>query len=350
MTQIPRFCEYTPLTETVATIFNQAEHHEIFNYPPGIRTQVNKRDNTKYYRFHRDTGYTTEECRVLKDEVERLIQGGQLREYVRGANQQPRQPAPPIGPQPPENQDLEVRTIMRGPATGDTKRVRNNYARQARTDPFPHQINLTSHKEKIPRLSDDPIFFTEDEARGLWHPHTNAIVVTLRIAGRKVYRILVDNGSSADILFKSTLNRMNLIGAKIEPTTSYNQIRMHERDQEHRAFLTNQGLYCYKVMPFGLKNASATYQRLVNKMFKEQIGKTMEVYVDDMLVKSLKVEEHIRDLKETFNVLRKYKMKLNPSKCAFGVSSGKYLGFMVNHRGIEANPNKIQALLDMQPP
>ncbi|KAL5545054.1 hypothetical protein UlMin_008838 [Ulmus minor] len=121
----------------------------------------------------------------------------------------------------------------------------------------------------------------------------------------------------------------------------YNQIRMHEEDQEHTAFLTNQGLYCYKAMPFGLKNAGATYQRLVNKMFKDQIGKTMELYVDDMLVKSLKTEEHIQNLKETFEILRRYKMKLNPSKSAFGVSSGKFLGFMVNHPGIEANPAKI---------
>ncbi|KAL5540991.1 hypothetical protein UlMin_042564 [Ulmus minor] len=146
--QIPRFCKYTPLTDTVATVFNQAEHRGIFNYPLGIRTPANKRDNTKYCRFYRDTGHTTEECRVLKDEVERLIQRGQLREYVRGANQQPR------------------------------------------------------------------------EARGLWHPHTDAIVVTLRITGQKVFRILVDNGSSADILFKSTFNKMNLVGVKIEPTTS----------------------------------------------------------------------------------------------------------------------------------
>ncbi|KAL5557373.1 hypothetical protein UlMin_039609 [Ulmus minor] len=200
---------------------SQAEHRGIFNYPPGIRTPANKRDNTKYCRFHRDTGHTTKECRVLKDEVERLIQRGQLREYVRGANQQPRQPAQPVArPQPQDNHDLEVRTIMGGPATGETNRARKNYARQSRTDPFPHQVNLTGHKEKIPRLSDDPIIFTESEARGLWHPHTDAIVVTLRIAGRKVFRILVDNGSSADILFKSTFNRMNLVGVKIEPTAS----------------------------------------------------------------------------------------------------------------------------------
>ena len=103
-------------------------------------------------------------------------------------------------------------------------------------------------------------------------------------------------------------------------------------------------------MPFGLKNARATYQRLVNKMFKQQIGKTMEVYVDDMLVKSLKADEHINNLRESFEVLREYKMKLNPAKCAFGVTLGKFLGFMVNHHGIEANPVKIQALLDMESP
>ncbi|KAL5555160.1 hypothetical protein UlMin_037396 [Ulmus minor] len=132
--------------------------------------------------------------------------------------------------------------------------------------------------------------------------------------------------------------------------SGYNQIRMHQPDQEHTAFLTDQGLYCYKVMPFGLKNAGATYQRLVNKMFKQQIGKTMEVYVDDMLVKSLKADEHINNLRESFEVLREYKMKLNPAKCDFGVTSGKFLGFMVNHRGIEANPAKIQALLNMESP
>ncbi|KAL5566135.1 hypothetical protein UlMin_029299 [Ulmus minor] len=109
---------------------------------------------------------------------------------------------------------------MGGLATGETNRARKNYAQQSRTDPFPHQVNLTGHKEKIPRLSDDPIIFTESEARGLWHPHTDAIVVTLCIAGRKVFRILVDNGSFVDILFKSTFNRMNLVGVKIEPTAS----------------------------------------------------------------------------------------------------------------------------------
>ena len=103
-------------------------------------------------------------------------------------------------------------------------------------------------------------------------------------------------------------------------------------------------------MPFGLKNTGATHKRLMKKMFKKQIGYTMEVYVDDMLMKSLKAEQHIKNLRETFGVLRKYKMKLNLAKCTFGVYSGKFISFMVNHQGIKVNPTKIQALLDMQVP
>ena len=89
---------------------------------------------------------------------------------------------------------------------------------------------------------------------------------------------------------------------------------------------------------------------LVNHMFCPQIGRNVEVYVDNMLVKSQDEEIHLDDLQETFDTLWQYNMKLNPSKCAFGVSSGKFLGFLVSHRGIEANPNKIRAILDMKPP
>ena len=132
--------------------------------------------------------------------------------------------------------------------------------------------------------------------------------------------------------------------------SGYNQISMDPDDQEKTLFVTAQGTYCYRVMPFGLKNAGATYQRLVNRMFQKQIGTTMEVYIDDMLVKSTTAELHIAHLSEAFQILRNYNMKLNPAKCAFGVSVGKFLGFIVNHRGIEANPDKIKAVLDMPSP
>ncbi|KAM2209238.1 hypothetical protein ACFXTI_025127 [Malus domestica] len=132
--------------------------------------------------------------------------------------------------------------------------------------------------------------------------------------------------------------------------SGYNQILMNPSDQEHTAFTTDRGLYCYKVMPFGLKNAGATYQRLVNSMFAEKIGKSMEVYVDDMLVKSKHADQHITNLSETFTILKRYRMRLNPNKCAFGVGSDKFLGFMISQRGIEANPEKIKAIIDMKEP
>ncbi|KAL5551104.1 hypothetical protein UlMin_001280 [Ulmus minor] len=112
--------------------------------------------------------------------------------------------------------------------------------------------------------------------------------------------------------------------------SGYNQILMHPEDQEKTSFVTERGIFCYKVMPFGLKNAGATYQRLVNKMFSNYLGKTMEVYIDDMLVKSLSAEQHLDHLRQAFEVLKKYNMKLNPTKCSFGVSSGKFLGYMVS--------------------
>ena len=132
--------------------------------------------------------------------------------------------------------------------------------------------------------------------------------------------------------------------------SGYNQIRMHEDDQEKTSFVTSQGLFCYRVMPFGLKNAGATYQRLMNRMFAPQIGRNVQVYMDNMLVKSLREEDHLKDLKEIFDTLRSYSMKLNPGKCTFGVTTRKFLGFMVSQRGIEANPDKIRAIMEMKPP
>ena len=132
--------------------------------------------------------------------------------------------------------------------------------------------------------------------------------------------------------------------------SGYNQIRMAEEDQEKTSFIMSQGLYYYKVMPFGLKNAGSTYQRLVNKMFSKQIGKNMEVYVDDMLVKSREELTHLDNLKETFATLKQYQMKLNPAKCVFGIASGKFLGFMVSQRGIEANLETVQAIINKTSP
>ncbi|KAG7567533.1 Integrase catalytic core [Arabidopsis thaliana x Arabidopsis arenosa] len=132
--------------------------------------------------------------------------------------------------------------------------------------------------------------------------------------------------------------------------SGYNQILMSPEDQEKIAFITDRGTYCYIVMPFGLKNVGATYQRLVNVMFKDLLGKTMEVYIDDMLVKSITSTSHIEHLEQCFAILNQFGMKLNPSKCTFVVPSGEFLGYIVTERGIEANPRQLNAFLAMSSP
>ena len=103
-------------------------------------------------------------------------------------------------------------------------------------------------------------------------------------------------------------------------------------------------------MPFGLKNAGSTYQRMMTRMFEPQLGKSIEVYIDDMVVKSKVVSEHVGDLEDIFEILRKQKLRLNASKCSFGVGLGKFLGYMVTHRGIEINPDQIKAINSLNPP
>ena len=151
-----------------------------------------------------------------------------------------------------------------------------------------------------------------------------------------------------NILVDSTTRHQLL--SFMDTFSDYNQIKLDEANQEKTSFITSQGLFCYKVMSFGLKNAGTTYQRLINKMFAHQIGRNVQVYVDDMLVKSRKEDDHLDDLKETFDTLYFYNMKLNPSKCAFGVTAGKLLGFIVSQSGIEVNPDKNQAIMEMAAP
>ena len=108
----------------------------------------------------------------------------------------------------------------------------------------------------------------------------------------------------------------------LDTFSGYHQIPMHPPDAEKTSFITPHGLYCYNLMPFGLKNAGATYQRLVTKMFRPFLGSTIEVYIDDMQVKSKQRSDHAAHLQQTFDLLREYGMKLNPLKCAFGVNIG----------------------------
>ena len=129
----------------------------------------------------------------------------------------------------------------------------------------------------------------------------------------------------------------------------YHQILLALDDKEKTVFVTPTRNYYYKVMPFGLKNAGSTYQKMMTRMFEPQLGKNVKVYIDDMVVKSKVESEHVNDLGSIFEVLRKHKLHLNASKFSFGVSLGKFLGYMITHHEIEVNPDQIKAINNLQP-
>ena len=132
--------------------------------------------------------------------------------------------------------------------------------------------------------------------------------------------------------------------------SGYNQIKMAPEDVENTTFVTLWGTCCYKVMAFGLNNAGATYQRAMVALLHDMLHKDIEVHVEDMFAKSRTEDEHLVNLCKLFGRLWKYQLKLNPTKCTFGVKSGKMLGFIVSQKGIEIDPEKVKAILEMPEP
>lgn len=131
--------------------------------------------------------------------------------------------------------------------------------------------------------------------------------------------------------------------------SGYRQIAMKETDQHATTFITPFRTFSYISMPFGLKNVGAMYQRCMLRYFTDQVGRSVEVYVDDIVMKTNKYDDLITDLEETFANLQRFQIKLNLEKCVFKVPKGKLLGFMVSDRGIEANQEKIEAIQCMGP-
>ncbi|KAJ0948972.1 putative nucleotidyltransferase, Ribonuclease H [Helianthus annuus] len=130
----------------------------------------------------------------------------------------------------------------------------------------------------------------------------------------------------------------------------YHQVQMKEEDEDKTAFRTDKGIFCYTKMPFGLRNAGATYQRLMDTVFKDNIGKTVEVYMDDLVIMSHGEDLMLTNIQRTFDFLRSVNLKLNPTKCSFGMEEGKFLGFIVTREGFKVNPEKVQAIQQMPSP
>jgi hypothetical protein len=136
----------------------------------------------------------------------------------------------------------------------------------------------------------------------------------------------------------------------LEFFSGYHQIYMKEEDKASTSFITPFGTYCFIRMPEGLKNIGSTFSRLTKRVLEGQVGRNIFTYVDDIVIASKNKEDHLADLAETFANMRDARLRLNPEKCVFGVCQGKILGYLVSHRGIEANPSKIQAIINMTPP
>jgi hypothetical protein len=144
----------------------------------------------------------------------------------------------------------------------------------------------------------------------------------------------------------------NKIISFLDGNAGYNQIFMAEEDASKMAFICLGfiSLFEWVVMTFGLKNAGATYQRAMNLIFHEMLGNTMEVYIDDIVVKSDEFSSHIVDLRKAFDKMRWYGLKMNPHKCAFGVLAGKFLGFIIHEHDIEIDPDRIKSIRNVGPP
>src|SRR5215216_1666619 len=149
---------------------------------------------------------------------------------------------------------------------------------------------------------------------------------------------IVDSTSGCDLL------------SFLDAYSGYHQIFLSKEDEENTAFITPCGMYCFVQMPFRLKSVGCTFARVMQIGFEPQLHKNIEAYMDDIMVKTKDKATLIQDLEETFANLRKINLKLNPKKCVFGVPSGKLLGFLMSHRGIEANADKIKAIEQIQAP
>ena len=150
--------------------------------------------------------------------------------------------------------------------------------------------------------------------------------------------VLVDNTTSSALM------------SFMDGFSGYNQIKMAHRDMTKTTFTMEWGIYCYIVMPFGLKNVSATYQRMATTLLHDIMHNEVEMYVDDMIVKANEREGHIVNLRKFFERIKEYRLRLNPQKCTFGITIGKLLGFLVSVRGIEDDPSTIKAILEMFQP
>ena len=223
------------------------------------------------------------------------------------------------------------------------------------------QLPQRSSKEHFNAVKDEVTKLKQARAiKEVFYPKWLANIVVVKKKNGK-WRVYVDfpdlnKACSKDPFPMSQINQLvnAIVGypwmSFLDAFQGYHQIPLTLDDQEKTTFVTPTRNYHYKVMPFGLKNAGFTYQRMMTRMFESQLGKNIEVYIDDMVVKSKVVSEHVGELGNIFEILRKHKLRLNASKCSFVVGSDRFLGYMVTHCRIKVNLDQIKAINNLQLP
>ncbi|XP_075657323.1 uncharacterized protein LOC142627360 [Castanea sativa] len=201
-----KFTSFTPLTAPIDQVLMQIKDEGALTFPGKLKKDPNKRSRDKYCRFHQDHGHDTVDCYDLKQQIEALIRRGRLQRFVNKErvdppqNQAPRRdndrPKQPIG---------DIRMIVGGTMTaGSSKKARKTYLRMVQN------IQMTSSTPKMSRIDNPPIGFSEEDARRLHHPHDDALVITIQAGDYNIHRVLVDNGSSADILYYPAFQQMGI--------------------------------------------------------------------------------------------------------------------------------------------
>ena len=205
----------------------QMKNSTLFKAPPPLKSDRLWRNQKKYCHFHKNVGHDTSECFDLKEQIESLVRQGQLQGYVKGQSSREHRDLPESsrkdkGKKKENDSDEnmhDVNHIWGGPFAGNSGKARKNLARQARHEPNGLDINLTDRLQNS-RFRDTPIIFSEEDTRGIHHPHCDALVVTLPVANKRLHRILIDNGSSADILFLSAFTKIGLERSQLMPYTT----------------------------------------------------------------------------------------------------------------------------------
>nr|GEZ16395.1 hypothetical protein [Tanacetum cinerariifolium] len=341
---------FTALVKSPAEILATSEGKSVLRPPPRMFTPTSKRDRTKYCEFHEDHGHETNDCIDLRKEIEACIRKGRIAHLARGAkthNNSQNTQACRSHTDPHKlcrwrkHAEIMYEHCFEQLPAEEKKAIR---------PPTTLLVGFSGHVSWPLGLVTLPITLYDYRS----HTSKTIMVEFMIVRSPSPYNIILGRSRLRQLgAVASTLHAL----IKFQPQAGvaiikdaykgYHQIRMAREEEEKTSFHTEQGTFCYEKMPLGLKNAGATYQRLMDNMFQGQLGRNIEIYVDDMVIKINNEGSLITDITETFDTLREANMKLNPKKCTFGVETGRFLGYMITNEEIQENPKKVQAIIDM---